>query len=273
MNPESEQVVATNREAPEARPLTAEPAATATPDSLSGATPGASMNSSPRFPLARKAGADAIGTFALVFTGCGAVVVEAQTQALGHLGVSLVFGLVVTVMIFAVGHVSGAHFNPAVTLAFASAGSFPWREVPAYIVGQLVAAILATAAVAWLIGDEAQLGATVPSTGLLPAIGIEFLLTFFLMFVIKSVATDARAAGSTAAIAIGGTVALCALFGGPLTGASMNPARSLGPALVAGVASDQWIYWVAPVAGAMVGAWIYNLVACGPADASASGCC
>jgi len=228
---------------------------------------------SPSHPLLRKAAADAVGTFALVFAGCGAAVVDAQTHALGHLGVSLVFGLVVGVMVFATGHVSGAHFNPAVTLAFAATGSFPWREVPAYLVAQLTAAIAASVAVLGLVGSEASLGATLPTVGIGPALGLEVVLTFFLMFVIKSVATDARASGNVAALAIGGTVALCALMGGPLTGASMNPARSFGPALVAGVFEHQWIYVVAPLLGALLGACTYRVVACGPTDESARGCC
>jgi MIP family channel proteins len=224
-------------------------------------------------PLLRKAAADAVGTFALVFAGCGAAVVDAQTQALGHLGVSLVFGLVVGAMIFATGHVSGAHFNPAVTLAFAAVGRFPWREVPAYVIGQLAAALIASVAVFGLIGTEANLGATVPSVPLPTAVALEVVFTFFLMFVITSVATDARASGSVAAIAIGAIVAVAAMVGGPLTGASMNPARSLGPALVAGVLEHQWVYLVGPVIGAVAGAWTYQVVACGPADQQASGCC
>jgi len=228
---------------------------------------------SPTYPLFRKAGADAVGTFALVFAGCGAAVVDAQTGALGHLGVSLVFGLVVGVMIFATGHVSGAHFNPAVTIAFAATGSFPWRQVPAYIVAQVVAALVASVGVLLLVGSDASLGSTVPSVRAGPALGLEIVLTFFLMFVIKSVATDARASGNVAALAIGGTVALCALVGGPLTGASMNPARSLGPALIAGMAQSQWLYVVGPVLGALFGAWTYKQVACGPTENSAAGCC
>jgi aquaporin NIP len=173
------------------------------------------VSSAPTYPLLRKASADAIGTFALVFAGCGAIVVDSQTQALGHVGVCMVFGLVVGVMVFATGHVSGAHFNPAVTLAFAVSGAFPWREVPAYLIAQFGAALLASAAILGLVGSEASLGATVPSVSLGSSLGIEVVLTFFLMFVIKAVATDARASGNVAAIAIGGTVALCALMGGP----------------------------------------------------------
>ncbi len=224
-------------------------------------------------PLARKALADAIGTFALVFAGCGAVVVDASTGALGHLGVSGVFGLVVAVMIFATGHISGAHFNPAVTVAFAAAGRFPWKQVPAYVAAQLLASVAASLAILVLVGSEAHLGSTLPATDPAHAVAVEALLTFFLMFVITAVATDGRAAGQLAAVAIGGTVALCALMGGPLTGASMNPARSLGPALVSGALADQWIYVAGPVVGAVAGAWTYAFVACGQLTGDARGCC
>jgi MIP family channel proteins len=211
--------------------------------------------------LARKSMADAIGTFALVFCGCGSIVVDAQLGGLGHVGVCLVFGLVIGVMIFATGHISGAHFNPAVTLAFASVGAFPWREVPAYIGAQIVAATAGAGAVKLLVGDAAALGATVPRVAVPQAFGIECLLTFFLMFVITAVATDARASGKLAAVAIGGVVTLGALMGGPLTGASMNPARTLGPALVSGTFEGLWLYLVAPVVGAVLGAWTYRWVA------------
>ena len=225
------------------------------------------------FPLLRKTLAEAIGTFALVFAGCGAIVVDAQSGLLGHGGVSIVFGLVVGVMIFAIGHLSGAHFNPSVTLAFASIGRFPWREVPAYVGGQLLAATAAAATVQILVGDEGGLGATMPSVSLGTAFGIEVVLTFLLMFVITSVATDGRAAGQLAAVAIGGTVAIGALVGGPLTGASMNPARSLGPALVSGTWDTLPLYLVGPCLGALAGAWVYRVVACVTPERDVKGCC
>lgn len=235
------------------------------------------VNGSPSAPISRallrKATAEAIGTFALVFVGCGAIAVDAATGALGHVGVSLAFGLVIGVMIFAVGHVSGAHFNPAVTLAFAAMGRFPWREVPAYLLAQFGAATLAAATVLVTVGSQAKLGATVPSTGVAEAIVIEVVLTFFLMFVIVGVATDARASGQMAALAIGGTVALAALMGGPLTGASMNPARSLGPALLAGVVDGQLIYLLAPPLGAVLGGFAYRFVRCGEPERDVKGCC
>lgn len=223
--------------------------------------------------LLRMSLADAIGTFALVFAGCGAIVVDAQTAALGHVGISMVFGLVVGGMIFATGHISGAHLNPAVTLAFAVAGRFPWRQVPAYLTAQLLAAIAASACILALVGSEASLGATLPDMAVAPALGLETLFSFFLMFVITGVATDSRASGHLAAVAIGATVALCALVGGPLTGASMNPARSLGPALVSGTLDLQWIYIIGPCTGAIAGALTYGFVASSPLTQDAKGPC
>ncbi|HJN77096.1 MAG TPA: aquaporin [Myxococcota bacterium] len=210
--------------------------------------------------LLRRSIAEAVGTFALVFAGCGAIVVEAQTGALGHAGVSAVFGLVIAVMVFAVGHISGAHFNPGVTIAFALIGEFRWREAPAYIAAQVAAAVIAALGVAHLIGMDAHLGATLPAVELLPTALLEVVMTFFLMFVITAVATDSRASGKVAALAIGGTVGLCALFGGPLTGASLNPARSLGPALVGGTLESLWLYILAPIVGASLGALAYRFV-------------
>jgi MIP family channel proteins len=202
--------------------------------------------------------AECVGTFALVTGGCGAIVVNHATGALGHVGVAASFGLVIMVMIAAVGHLSGAHFNPAVTVAFALTRHFPWRDVPAYVVGQLVGAVGGALVLRAWFGMDVALGVTLPTGSSLRGLGIEILLTAVLMFVITSVATDTRAVGQLAAIAIGGTVALDALWGGPITGASMNPARSFGPALVAGVWGDQWIYWVGPLVGAALGAGLYQ---------------
>lgn len=213
--------------------------------------------------LWRRSAAECAGAFALVTGGCGAIVVNQATGALGHVGVAASFGLVIMVMIAAVGHLSGAHFNPAVTVAFAVTRHFPWREVPLYVVGQLLGAVGGALVLRALFGPEAGLGVTVPTGSPLRALGMEVLLTAVLMFVITSVATDTRAVGQLAAIAIGGTVALDALWGGPITGASMNPARSLGPALVAGVWRDQWIYWLAPLVGASLGAFLYQALRSG----------
>jgi aquaporin NIP len=212
--------------------------------------------------LARRALAEGIAAFALVFAGCGAVVANTQYGgALGALGIALAFGLVIMVMVYATGHLSGAHINPAVTLAFTLTRHFPPREAVAYVAAQCAGAV--TAALALLAiwpGEPAQLGATIPTVGLGGALVYEALLTAFLMFVIMAVATDTRAVGAAAAIAIGGTIGLDALFGGPVTGASMNPARSLGPALAAWEWQDFWIYLVGPIAGAAGGAFAYQLV-------------
>jgi MIP family channel proteins len=204
--------------------------------------------------------AEALGTFALVFAGAGAIVVDARTHALGHVGVALVFGLVIMAMIYAVGHVSGAHFNPAVSFAFALTRHFPWRRVAGYWLAQAAGALAAAALLRASLGGDAHLGATLPSGSQGQAFVWEAILTFFLMFVIMSVATDTRAVGEAAAIAVGGTVGLDALFGGPITGASMNPARSLGPAVVSGDLHGLWLYLLAPLAGATVGGIAYQFV-------------
>src|SRR3954452_6065607 len=180
-----------------------------------------------------------MGTFALVFAGCGAVISNEMTGgSVSHLGIALTFGFVVTVMIYALGPISAAHFNPAVTLGFAVARRFPWRHVPAYLGAQVGGALLASLLHRVLYGAElaarAQYGATTPAVPIGAAIGFEVVLTFFLMLVIMAVATDRRVPGAVPGLAIGLTVALCAAFAGPVTGASMNPARSLAPALFAG---------------------------------------
>jgi aquaporin NIP len=210
--------------------------------------------------LARSLLAEAIGTFALVFAGCGAIMVDAKTHALGHVGVAISFGLVIMVMIYAVGHISGAHFNPAVTLAFATSRHFPALRVPAYWAAQLAGALTAALILRGSLGDVAHVGATLPSGSDGQALLWEGVLTFFLMFVIIAVATDTRAVGEAAAVAIGGTVGLDAMFGGPITGASMNPARSLGPAIAAGHFTSVWVYLTAPFLGAVAAAATYRFL-------------
>jgi MIP family channel proteins len=212
--------------------------------------------------LGRRAAAEGIAAFALVFAGCGAIVANAEYEgSLGTVGIALVFGLVIMVMIYATGHLSGAHINPAVTIAFTLSRHFPAREALAYIVAQCAGAIgAALVLLAVWPGKPADLGATLPSVGVGSALAYEGILTAFLMFVIMAVATDTRAVGAAAAIAIGGTIGLDALFGGPVTGASMNPARSLGPALVSGTWTDFWVYVAGPVLGAGVGALAYQLI-------------
>jgi aquaporin NIP len=225
---------------------------------------------SERPDLLRRAAAEAIGVFALVFAGCGAIVAEAQHPgSLGTVGIGLVFGLIVMSMVYATGHLSGAHLNPAVTLAFVLTRHFPRAEALAYFAAealaycaaQLAGALAAAGLLAAIWPSQpAARGATLPTIGSGSAFAYEAVLTAFLMFVIMAVATDTRAVGAAAAIAIGGTVGLDALFGGPVTGASMNPARSIGPALVTGELHDLWIYIAAPVLGAAVGAVAYQAI-------------
>lgn len=186
--------------------------------------------------------------------------VDAKTHALGHVGVAIAFGLVIMVMIYAVGHISGAHFNPAVTFAFALTRHFPWPRVAVYWIAQAGGALLAAGILRASLGKLAHVGATLPAGSQGQSFLWEVVLTFFLMFVIVSVATDTRAVGEAAAIAIGGTVGLDAMFGGPISGASMNPARSLGPALVSGDLHALWLYLLAPLVGAAWGALGYRFV-------------
>jgi aquaporin NIP len=217
-------------------------------------------------PILRCLLAEAIGTFALVFAGCGAIMVDAKTGALGHVGVAISFGLVIMVMIYAVGHISGAHFNPAVSFAFAVSRHFPWPRVALYWAAQLAGALAAALMLRESLGDIAHAGATLPSGSDGQAFLWEAVLTFFLMFVIMAVATDTRAVGEAAAIAIGGTVGLDAMFGGPITGASMNPARSLGPAIAASDYTSIWVYLLAPILGAAAAALTYQFLRAEDAD-------
>ncbi len=212
--------------------------------------------------LARRALAEALAAFALVFAGCGAVVADARYDGtLGTVGIALVFGLVIMVMVYATGHLSGAHINPAVTAAFTLTRHFPPRDALAYVAAQCLGAVAGALVLLGAWTDKpGRLGATVPTVGAGTALVYEIALTAFLMFVIVAVATDTRAVGAAAAIAIGGTVGLDALFGGPVTGASMNPARSLGPALAAGEWRDFWIYVAGPLIGAGLGALAYQFV-------------
>jgi MIP family channel proteins len=225
----------------------------------------------PRPDLGRRAAAEALAAFALVFAGCGAIIADAEyDSALGTVGIALVFGLVIMVMVYAIGHLSGAHINPAVTIAFTLTRHFPPREAIAYIAAQFLGAIgAALVLLAVWPSQPVQLGATVPSVGVGSALAYEAMLSALLMFVIMAVATDTRAFGPAAAIAIGGTIGLDALFGGPVTGASMNPARSLGPALVSGTWTDFWVYVIGPIVGAAVGGLAYQLVRGGQSASSA----
>jgi MIP family channel proteins len=196
--------------------------------------------------------------------------VDAKTHALGHVGVAFSFGLVIMVMIYAVGHISGAHFNGAVTFAFALSRHFPWTRAVSYWVAQLLGALTAALILRGSLGNIADVGAALPSGSQGQAFLWELVLSFFLMFVIMAVATDTRAVGEAAAIAIGGTIGLDAMFGGPITGASMNPMRSLAPALVSGNLHALWLYILAPIVGASLGALAYQFVRGEPALAGSS---
>ncbi len=182
---------------------------------------------------------------------------EVSGGAITNVGIGLVFGLTVAAMIFSLGHISGAHINPAVTLGFALARHFPWKMTPLYWGSQMLGATAGCLVLRGLFGNVADMGATLPGAEVWVVAAFEALLTFFLMFVIMAMATDVRAVGTAAALAIGATVGLEAIFGGPISGASMNPARSFGPALVSGNWTAHWAYWVGPVVGAAVAAFTY----------------
>jgi MIP family channel proteins len=204
--------------------------------------------------------AEFVGTFGLVFAGTGAIINSVTDGGVSHVGIGLTFGLIIMVMIYAFGHVSGAHFNPAVTLAFAAGRHFPWVQVPQYWAAQLAGGFAASLVHRGLFGDVAHLGATLPLGSASQSFGLEIVLTLLLMVVITSVATDTRAVGQAAAIAIGGTIGLEALFAGPISGASMNPARSLAPAIVSETWQDQWLYVAGPAIGAVAGVLLYNWI-------------
>lgn len=202
-----------------------------------------------------------IGTFALVFAGTGAIVVDAQTGVLGNVGIALVFGFIVAVMIYTVGHISGAHINPVVTIALWVGNKFNRKHVIPYVISQLLGATFASILVLIILGGDSFLGATLPRDGnFMQSFYLEIVLTFFLMFVILGSSTDKMAYKQFAGLAIGTTVGLDALFGGPISGASMNPARSFGPALISGNFSFHWVYWLAPIIGAILAVLAYKLI-------------
>ena len=201
-----------------------------------------------------------IGTFSMIFCGCGAMVINDFTGgSITHPGVAITWGLIVMSMIYAFGDVSGAHFNPAVTLGFAVAKKFKWIEVPKYVISQLFGALTASYVLLFLF-PESDLGATIPTIEPLKVFIIELLLSFFLMLVIINVSTGSKEIGHVAGIAIGSVVLLEAMFAGPLTKASMNPIRSLAPALASGNFSHLWIYLTAPFAGMLLAVFSCKLV-------------
>ena len=200
----------------------------------------------------RRIAAELLGTFFLVFAGTGAIVINDVSGAVTHVGVALTFGLVVLALIYALGDVSGAHLNPAVTLAFVAARRFPPRWAAGYVAAQLAGALLASGCLRLLFPGHETLGTTLPRDGAGQSFVLELLLTFFLMFVILSVSTGASEKGLLAGVAVGAVIALEALFAGPICGASMNPARSLAPALVSGRLDALWVYLTAPTLGALL---------------------
>lgn len=217
--------------------------------------------STPNVCLLQKVGAELISTYILVFCGCGAAMVDTTSKgAITHLGVSMAFGLVVMIMIYSVGHISGAHMNPAVTLAFATVRHFPWSQVPPYIGAQVVASICASFSLRLILGPVAKLGATLPAGSEEQSLGLELITSYILMFVVSGVATDTRAIGELAGLAVGAAVGLDAIFAGPISGASMNPARSIGPAVASNNYTSIWVYIVGPIVGCLLGALSYNLI-------------
>lgn len=208
-----------------------------------------------------KAVAEGIGTFAIVFAGCGSLMVaERFPGSIPGMAVPVVFGLIVTSMVYALGHISGAHFNPAVTAAFAVARHFPFRQVLLYWIAQTAGAIAAITLLTAILPAGQTFGASIPSVDPLQAVVWEAVLTFLLMIVIIAVATDTRAVGVMAGAAIGATVLLGAAVGGPVSGASMNPARSLAPALFQHTLGNFWIYVTGPMIGAIAAAIAYELI-------------
>jgi len=197
--------------------------------------------------------AEFLGTFIMVFAGTGAIVINhASGGVIGHPGIALTFGLVVLAMIYTFGDISGAHLNPAVSIAFAAAGRFPWKEVPLYLGAQLAGAFAASGLLKFLFPGAGTLGATLPAGSASQSFVLEVVLTAILMLVILSVSTGSKEKGITAGIAIGAVVALEAMFAGPICGASMNPARSLAPAIVSGHIEHLWLYPIATVLGALL---------------------
>jgi aquaporin Z len=214
--------------------------------------------------MKRKLSAEFLGTFFLVLAGTGAIAVDSVSGGvIGHVGIALTFGLVVFAMIQMFGDISGAHFNPAVTIGFAASGRFAWKSVPIYIIAQFSGAIAASGLLKLMLPSATTLGQTVPKGGIGLAFVFEFLMTAFLMATILRVSHGAREKGITAGLSIGAVVAFEALFGGPISGASMNPARSLGPAVMTWDLSTLWLYCCAPTLGALLAVpfcqWLHRM--------------
>jgi aquaporin Z len=210
--------------------------------------------------MMKKMAAEFVGTFALVFCGTGAIVIDQETHGgVTHVGIAMTFGLIVMCMIYALGNISGAHLNPAVSIAFALAKKFPLQQLLPYIVSQLAGAVAASLVLKLLFPTNGLLGSTLPAGSAMQSFILELLLTFFLMLVIINVATGSKEQGMFAGLAIGSVVLLEAMFAGAICGASMNPARSFAPAVVSGHLENLWVYLVAPPIGAVaaVPVWRY----------------
>lgn len=207
----------------------------------------------------RRAMAEGVATFFFVLLGTGAIMIDARTGGeVGIVGIALAFAFALIVLVYAIGHLSGGHINPAVTIALWAVRRFPAKDALLYIVAQCVGATAASLVLWGMLGEIGGVGATVPTIAASEAFAVEWMLTFVLMFVIAAVASDERVAYGFAGVAIGLTVGADVIFGYTLTGASMNPARSLGPAVAAGIWDAHWIYWLAPILGAVAGAWTYE---------------
>jgi aquaporin NIP len=205
--------------------------------------------------------AEILGTFALVFCGTGAIIINQETSGIvTHPGIAFTFGLIVMVMIYALGPISGAHFNPAVTIAFAVAKRFRAKEIAPYVISQGAGAFLASATLMFLFPENEFLGTTLPAGSPMQSFVLELILTFFLMLVIIHVATGSKEQGMFAGLAIGSTVLLEAMFAGPICGASMNPIRSLAPAAVSGHLENLWIYLLAPTLGAAIAVLVWQVI-------------
>ncbi|XAR66612.1 hypothetical protein NMG60_11012896 [Bertholletia excelsa] len=212
-------------------------------------------------PLVQKVIAELAGTYFLIFAGCSAIVVDIDKGNVVTLpGIAVAWGLVVMVLVYSIGHISGAHFDPAITVAFATCKRFPWKQVPAYISVQILGSTMASGTVRLIFnGKQDHFAGSAPGGSEVQSLMVEFIITLFLMFVVSSVATDNRAVRELAGLVIGAAVTVNVLFAGTISGASMNPARSLGPAIVWNHYKGLWIYLLGPTSGAVAGAWLYNL--------------
>ena len=224
----------------------------------------------PRTEVLRAPFAEALGTFVLVLAAAGSVMAdELSGGRVGPIGIAAAPGLAVMATVYAIGPISGAHLNPAVTLGFVAARKTPWTVAAGYVIAQFAGALLAAAALRAVLGDVAEVGAHVPAAGALESLAMEVLLTFVLMFVIMGVVSNAETVGNASGVAIGGTVALGVLLGGPVSGGSMNPARAAGPAVAGSMWRHHWIYWVGTLAGSLLAVLVYVGLDSGRGAASA----